>query len=197
MMVVLGVYVFGVYTFVSRNVSDALDERLRADFYWAAGTVDEGPDGLIMPFPQIDLLLEQESPWVQVWSADGSELLLSNEEARRRPIPEGQALAAQGGDMIVSLPSGGVPIRVLSRRSYIVDRPVLIQVARSEATMLEELRDLSLILIFGFPVAVVIAGLGGYTLARRALAPIEQMTERARTITAERLSDRLPVGNPE
>ena len=197
MMVVLGVYVFGVYGFVSRNVSEALDERLRADFYWAAGTVDEGPDGLIMPFPQIDLLLEQESPWVQVWSADGSELLLSNEEARRRPIPESQALAAQGGDMIVSLPSAGVPIRVLSRRSYIVDRPVLIQVARTEATMREELRELSLILIFGFPVAVVIAGLGGYTLARRALAPIEQMTERARTITAERLSDRLPVANPE
>jgi heavy metal sensor kinase len=197
MMVALGVYVFGVYTFVSRNVSEALDERLRADFYWAAGTVDEGPDGLIMPFPQIDLLLEEESPWVQVWSADGSELLLSNDEARRRPILESQSLAVQGEDMIVSLPASGVPIRVLSRRSYIVDRPVTIQVARSEAAMREELRELSLIFMFGLPVAVVIAGLGGYTLARRALAPIEQMTDRARTITAERLSDRLPVANPE
>ena len=53
-----------------------------------------------------------------------------------------------------------------------------------------------MILVFGLPVGVVIAGLGGYTLARRALAPIEQMTERARTITAERLSDRLPVDPP-
>ena len=197
MMVALGVYVFGVYTFVSRNVSEALDERLRADFYWAAGTVDEGPDGLIMPFPQIDLLLEEESPWVQVWSADGAQLLLSNDEAKRRPIPESQSLAAQGEDMIVSLPTTGVPVRVLSRRSYIVDRPVTIQVARSEATMRGELRELSLIFMFGLPVAVVIAGVGGYTLARRALAPIEQMTNRARTITAERLSDRLPVANPE
>jgi signal transduction histidine kinase len=34
-------------------------------------------------------------------------------------------------------------------------------------------------------------------LARRALAPIERMTERAETITAERLSDRLPVSNPD
>ena len=197
MVVVLGVYVFGVYIFVSRNVSDSLDDRLRADFYWAAATVDEGPDGLIMPFPQIDLLLEEESPWVQVWSADGTALLLSNEEARRRPLPESQALAAQGADMIVSIPTSGVPIRVLSRRSYIVDRPVTIQVARSEASMREELRELSLILMFGLPVGVVIAGLGGYTLARRALAPIEEMTERARSITAERLSDRLPVAHPE
>ena len=197
MMVVLGVYVFGVYTFVSRNVSDSLDERLRADFYWAAATVDEGPDGLIMPFPQIDLLLEEESPWVQIWSADGTQLLLSNDEARRRPIPESQALAQQGEDMIESLPTTGVPIRVLSRSSYIVDRPVTIQVARSEAGIRQEMRELSLILIFGLPVGVVIAGLGGYALARRALAPIEQMTERARTITAERLSDRLPVAHPE
>ena len=197
MMVVLGVYVFGVYIFVSRNVSESLDERLRADFYWAAATVDEGPDGLIMPFPQIDLLLEEESPWVQVWSADGTALLLSNEEARRRPIPESETLAAQGEDMIVSLPTSGVPIRVLSRRSYIVDRPVTIQVARSEAAMRQELRELSLILMFGLPVGVVIAGLGGYTLARRALAPLEEMTERARSITAERLSDRLPVAHPE
>ena len=43
---------------------------------------------------------------------------------------------------------------------------------------------------------MAVAGLGGYALARRALAPIEQMTERARTITAERLSDRLPVAQP-
>jgi hypothetical protein len=105
MMVVLGVYVFGVYTFVSRNVSESLDERLRADYFWAAGTVDEGPGGLIMPFPQIDLLLEAESPWVQVWSADGRELLLSNDEARRRPIPESQALASRYGCSVVAATS--------------------------------------------------------------------------------------------
>src|SRR5258705_10680561 len=33
--------------------------------------------------------------------------------------------------------------------------------------------------------------------ARRALEPFERMTERAETITAERLSDRLPVSNPD
>ena len=50
--------------------------------------------------------------------------------------------------------------------------------------MRQELRDLALILLFGLPLAVAVAGLGGYTLASRALAPIERMTERARTITA-------------
>src|SRR4029453_14115517 len=103
MVVVLGVYVFGVYIFVSRNVSDSLDDRLRADFYWAAATVDEGPDGLIMPFPRIALLLEEKTPGGRGGSAGGTGLLLNNEEARRRPLPESQALAAQGADMIVSI----------------------------------------------------------------------------------------------
>jgi heavy metal sensor kinase len=62
--------------------------------------------------------------------------------------------------------------------------------------MRQELRDLLLVLVFGLPIGVGIAGLGGYMLARRALAPVQHMAERARLITAERLSDRLPVNNP-
>src|SRR5262249_53861636 len=48
----------------------------------------------------------------------------------------------------------------------------------------------------GLHLAVAIAGLGGYFLARRALAPLGHMADRARTITAERLGQRLPVENP-
>jgi heavy metal sensor kinase len=197
MLVVLGVYIFGVYLIVSRSAMASLDERLRADFYWAAATVDEGPEGLVMAVPQVDLLLEDAPPWVQVWSEDGKALLLRNAEATRRPVPEAQALAGLEGDRIASFPAPGDPIRLFSRRSYIGARPVTIQVARPETGTREQLRELALILIFGLPLAVLVAGFGGYTLARRALAPVEQMTERARTITAERLSDRLPVSNPD
>jgi heavy metal sensor kinase len=196
MVVVLAVYAVAIYLFVSRSVSASLDERLRADFYWAAATVDETPEGVILP--QVDLLIEdEEPPWVQVWDANGHDLLLANAEAMRRPVAESQMLAAQPEDRIVSVPTGTVPIRILSRRSYIGTRPVSIQVGRSETVMQRQLRDLSVILVFGLPVAVAAAGLGGYTLARRALAPIERMTDRARTITAERLSDRLPVDSPD
>jgi heavy metal sensor kinase len=196
MVAVLAVYAGVVYTFVSRSVSESLDERLRADFFWAAATVDESPDGFVMSTPQVDLLLEEE-PWVQVLSANGREHLLSNAEARRRPIPGSEALAEPGVDRVVTFDVGGVPMRVLSRRSYIGERPVTLQVARSEAPMLEQLQELLLVLLLGLPLAVGVAGLGGYALARRALAPIEQMTERARSITAERLSDRLPVAHPD
>jgi signal transduction histidine kinase len=210
MVVVLAVYVVGVYVFVSRSVSQALDERLRADFFWAAATVDEGPDGrLITTAPQVDLLLEEEAPWVQVWSADGRELLYSSPEAMRRPMPETQTLATTD-DRIVSFSSGGAPVRVMSGRSYVCPcvedprtltligkRRVTVQVARSEEAMRRQVRDLLLVLVLGLPLAVGVAGLGGYVLARRALAPIEEMADRAQSITAERLGDRLPVSNPE
>jgi heavy metal sensor kinase len=54
-----------------------------------------------------------------------------------------------------------------------------------------------LILVLGLPLGVATASLGGYSLARRALAPVDRMAEHARLITAERLSDRLPVHHPE
>jgi signal transduction histidine kinase len=63
--------------------------------------------------------------------------------------------------------------------------------------MRQELGQLVLILILGLPLGVAAAGFGGYSLARRALAPVDRMAERARSITAERLCDRLPVDNPD
>ena len=116
MVVVLAVYAVAVYVFVSRGVSQALDDRLRADFYWAAATVDEGPGGLVMPGPQVDLLLEQEAPWVQVWSDDGRELSM-NGEAMRRPLPDTQRLATLNEDSIVSFATASPPMREMSGRS--------------------------------------------------------------------------------
>jgi heavy metal sensor kinase len=85
----------------------------------------------------------------------------------------------------------------LMRRGAVTDAHVIIQVARSEATTRQQLSDLILIFVFGLPAAAAVAGFGGYVLAQRALAPVERMTERARTLTAERLHDRLPVHNPD
>jgi heavy metal sensor kinase len=197
MVIVLGVYAVAVYIVVSRSVSASLDERLRADYYWVAATVDEGPDGMIMPIPSVDLLLEEEQPWVQVWSADGADLLLINDEARRRPLPDARLLAQAGTDRVMDFVAAAVPMRLLSRPSYIRSRAVIIQVARSEVPMRKNLRDLAVVLVLGLPIAVAIACFGGYTLARSALAPIERMSDRARHITAENLSERLPIDNAD
>jgi len=60
----------------------------------------------------------------------------------------------------------------------------------------EELESLREVLSYVVPIALLVAGLGGWLLARRSLSPVVVMAERARRIGGENLSARLPVVNP-
>ena len=193
MIAVLAVYAGAILFYVNRNASDALDQQLRGDFQFAAAMVEENPDGGIGW--SADENGNPDMPWLQVWSPDGR-LLFRNQQAARQPLPE-RALLALPDDTAVTLEAAGAPFRVLSRRGKIASRPVVFQVARSENARRQQITDAILILALGFPLAVSGAGLAGYSVSKRALAPIEQMAGRAQTITADRLGDRLPVGNPD
>jgi heavy metal sensor kinase len=194
MIAVLGVYAAAVYAFVRDNSSRMLDERLHDDFDWASDMLAQRPDGNIAPYDETG---EGDSPWLQVWSLAG-ELLYETPEARRNPVPSSHVLAeqAESEDRVVTVPGVTPPYRVMSGGSRIGGKPVVVQVARSEYTIWQDLQQLLSILLLGLPIAVGAAGIGGYILARRALAPVERMAERARSINAERLNDRLPVDNP-
>jgi heavy metal sensor kinase len=193
MTLVLAVYAGAILAYVSRSASQVLNQQLRSDFQWATVMVEQTPEGGVTWNGEEAI---EEHPWLQVWGADG-QLLFRNGVALGQP-DVGLDLLNLPDDVIISVPTGdGVPLRVLSRRGELSGNPVVIQVGRSEQTVREQIRTVALILLLGLPVAVATAGLGGYVLARRALAPVERMTERAETITAERLSDRLPVSNPD
>ena len=60
----------------------------------------------------------------------------------------------------------------------------------------EELESLRGILAYVVPLSLVIAGIGGWFLAGRSLAPVVTMADRARRIGVENLGERLPVANP-
>jgi heavy metal sensor kinase len=193
MLVVLAVYAAAVYTFVRDNSSRLLDERLHDDFDWASDMLAQRADGSIAPYDETG---EGDSPWLQVFSLDGV-LLYDTPEARRNPVPSSNQWARLADERIITVPSIFPPYRVMSGGARIGGRPVVMQVARSEASILEDQRQLLYILLLGAPIAVAGAGIGGYLLARRALAPVDRMAERARSINAERLNDRLPVDNPD
>jgi len=196
MVIVLVVYMAVIFTVVSRSASQSLNQQIQSDFVFTSSLVDREEDGTFTWMPG-EAGGTDELPWVQVWSADASELLYRNFEAQRRPVAVAQQLARSADDRIVVVEDGEVPIRVLSRMGRVEGVSVVIQVARSEAAMRQELRDLLVVLAIGLPMAVAVAGLGAYWLARRALAPVERMTERAQLITADRLGERLPVHNPD
>ena len=193
MLLVLMVYVAAVFALVARNASQSLDDRLRGDFRWAAEMAQQGPDGRLTWFEGEDWA--EDNPWLVV-SGEHGEPVFRTAVARRLPVPGSEALAHGADGGIAALPTELVPFRVLSGRATVAGQPVVIQVGRSESLMRQELAELMLVLVLGLPLSVAVAGLGGYWLAKGALAPVERMADRARAITADRLGERLPVDNP-
>jgi heavy metal sensor kinase len=64
-----------------------------------------------------------------------------------------------------------------------------------EARVQQQLGEVAVVLVLGLPLVVIMAAAGGYILARRALAPIDQLALDTRRITADRLHERLSVIN--
>src|SRR6516162_4604419 len=170
MLLVLGVYAGAVYTVVRNNSSQRLDDHLRDDFDWASDMLAQRPDGSIAPYDETG---EGDSPWLQVYGLNG-DLLYDTPEARRNPVPSSDKLAAKADERIITIPVNP-PYRLMSGGARIGGRPVVVQVARSEASILQDQRQLLYILMLGLPAAVALAGIGGYGLARRALAPVDRM----------------------
>jgi heavy metal sensor kinase len=167
---------------------------VRSDFTWAAEMWEQQTDGTVTWFDADDTSQDEDNPWLQVWTEKG-DLLFQTAVARRNPLADARAFAEQPPDHIVSV-SRSPTYRVLTRPALVGGHPVIIQVARSDAPMRRELAELTLILVLGLPFGVATAGLGGYALARGALAPVTRMATRAQSITAARLNDRLPVDHP-
>jgi heavy metal sensor kinase len=74
--------------------------------------------------------------------------------------------------------------------------PYIILASQPLKAVEDELEALRETLYFAGPVALLLAGLGGWFLARKSLAPVVAMAGSARRIGAENLGQQLPVANP-
>jgi heavy metal sensor kinase len=188
---VLLLYVGGTSTYLFFKLRGDLDHMLAEDLETVERLLRIGPDGDVRPGGG------WEERLMEVRSPDGV-LLYRNERlgnyALGGPAAPGEG---QGG---YSERSGRLPdgsrIRIVSRLHTVGGRPVLIRLADREDVLWHEFGEMLSVLLAGLPVALAIAGGGGYALARRALEPLDSMARRAEQITAERLGERLPVENP-
>jgi two-component system, OmpR family, heavy metal sensor histidine kinase CusS len=87
----------------------------------------------------------------------------------------------------------GAPVRFLSQNVAIDGHVYTIQVGASLGELRQGLQDALWLLLPIFPVVLLLASAGGYWISRRALAPVDEITRKARSITAENLSERLNV----
>lgn len=87
---------------------------------------------------------------------------------------------------------GPYPVRVLTWPVIKAGRVIsLVQVGMSRENLVVTRRRFLLAMAAVLPIALVLAGGGGWMLARRALRPVDRMTETARRISAEHLTKRV------
>jgi heavy metal sensor kinase len=87
----------------------------------------------------------------------------------------------------------GTLFRILSEQVEADGKTYQVQVAVLTQRF-DQAQDLFVwILAVAAPVFLVLAGLGGYWISRRALSPVDEITNAARTIGAQNLTDRLAV----
>ena len=103
-------------------------------------------------------------------------------DADHRGRGQGRRRPASSGDSTRGIPPAGIGYLVVAGSSL-------------EPTD-EELESLRDILSYLVPIALMLAGGGGWFLARQSLSPVAKMADRARKIGVEDIGARLPVVNP-
>jgi heavy metal sensor kinase len=178
-----------------RGMRAALDHHLEEDLEVAAEMLVLSSEGVTWRTDATHDLGYDAGPqrWVEVYTLNGQPLYFRGVPSRpeiraslRSPNTEST------GYRTVRTPAGAYT-RVLTLDRRLGGHPVWIRVARSEDELRSELRTLVLIFSVLAPVSGLGAALAGYVISGRALAPLSRMAERARTISADRLSERLPV----
>jgi two-component system OmpR family sensor kinase len=103
--------------------------------------------------------------------------------------------AKRGGRAFATLPDQGDGIRAYASSIKSVGHTYILIIAQSLHEQDEELEQARHAFYIAVPLALIFASLGGYFLARKSLAPVVAMGNRAAHIGAANLGERLPVVN--
>src|SRR5262249_7519774 len=127
---------------------------------------------------------EDEDRGIDVWTAGGEPIYRSGAS---KSLPPAALPVATAAARYESLDVRGRTWRTLTGTTLVDGRSVVMRVSRSEEKLRAQLAEILVVLVLGLPLVVILAGVGGYLLARRALAPIDHLAIAARRITADRL----------
>jgi heavy metal sensor kinase len=81
--------------------------------------------------------------------------------------------------------------RIAAARTTRKGRPVVVVAAESLAPVETSVNRVVALLLLACPIALLLTAVGGWWIARRALRPVEQMTQAAERIKVERLDEHL------
>jgi heavy metal sensor kinase len=195
----LALYAGVASLFLFLSLREDFDQNLIQDVETIEGMLTKEPNGGVSLHSSHPGAAEPRiGRFIEVWSPQGS-LLYRSAELQNQTLG-----GLPGPDEGLHDPSPSTTrlpnrtrVRLASSVYHIEDQRVVLRVAYSEERLWRELGEFGQVLLLGFPIAVLLAGFGGYALARKAFAPIDSMATQAKTISAERLGDRLSIETPE
>lgn len=197
--VLLLVYAGGASAYLFYSLREQIDDNVLEDVETVEGLLKNTPDGMVT-LESVHPEEHEPNPqrFVEVWSSEGT--LLYRSALLRGQTLDGPPQPGEG----TTEPSpstlrlaNGTRVRVATSVHTIETRRVFLRVAHSEEALWQEMEEFVSVLLLGLPLALVLAGFGGFALARKALAPVDVMAHKAERISAERLSERLPIENPD
>ena len=194
----LGLSAFGMAAWfaMSASLHHAIDDSLRDRVQGVKRFMDEQISALSVMEIRDEFrehsVLGPGGDLFQVSDGDGNWLYRSvpleeNQLSARRPIE------LAGARLYEDLTLQGSPLRILSESISVHGRPYTVQVAAPMHEIEEALERLRWMLLLSMPLLLLAATVGGYWISRRALSPVDKVSEAARTISIESLAARLPV----
>lgn len=192
---VMGIILLLFAGFLYWQVRRQLYARMDAGLQLAAGqalfsvALDDGQPAFQVDAGGRDALGEVGDDLViYLRAADGRVLgaISSEDQPAMPPAPAGHS----------TLPVEGEPWRVYTQPLPPEDGSGFIMVAQELDPLQAILAGLRAQFLWGLPLALVLSGIGGYFLASRALAPIDQMTRTARQVSAGDMGGRIRYQGP-
>lgn len=110
-------------------------------------------------------------------------------------IQKALSAAPGGGKSFMTGRTGKFAYRALVRNFVVNHQAFTLVAAQSLHRQQELLKEIAQAFLVTIPIALLLAGAGGYFLARKSLAPVVSMSEQAHRIGAENLHERLLVRN--
>src|SRR5438132_295372 len=197
--VVLAIFAWVVYEIVEHRLGAELDRQLRIDFDVIEAQLDKDATGQIrwlVRGAHGDEGYARLSAWFEVWSED-KQLLLRHWPVREADIKNPLPAPVESILRFYTVElEHDLHVRIMERPARVHELGVIVRVFRDETDTRRTLAQIVEVFVLAAPLAVFLASLGGYFVARRSLAPVAAMAEQAKQITSESLAERLPNANP-
>ncbi len=193
--VVLTCFAVLVYAMLRRALSAQTDRLLQSGFGHLRGDPRIGTDTAERLEHWVEEFKDHLNLYCVVYRSDGPLLTRTPglASASLPPLPPGKEDLWTQDEQ---LPDIGRQ-RVRGERLKLGDQDLVVLLLAPLEEMDRELEQVRTVLLTAGPMALLLSAGFGYWLARKALAPMDQLRRDTEAITAERLERRLPVRNPD